>query len=240
MGAPKRRKNLAGIRRFARRKEQISASIPTPRGRDHFALNPDNSQWLQSLLSGKAGPAGLCGTPKILDGANAELSTIDAFWPEPGRAAISPISPGSSRLSDVSVSAKTLLISLDTGGAKRAELFRAAPQTLSGQPIGAGFAEKASQRRGRFGRSLRRRCGGRNRSRHRRFDQHGKHAAADRSGYCVPKSLLCRTRPSFPRAQQTANSPNRRIVHTVVWEGDAVFLDKRLAPVDVAVACRAK
>jgi ribose-phosphate pyrophosphokinase len=37
---------------------------------------------------------------------------------------------------------KLCVISPDTGGAKRAELFREALQTLSGQPIGAGFAEK--------------------------------------------------------------------------------------------------
>jgi len=37
---------------------------------------------------------------------------------------------------------KLCVISPDTGGAKRAELFREALHTLSGQSIGAGFAEK--------------------------------------------------------------------------------------------------
>jgi hypothetical protein len=49
------------------------------KGREHFFLDhgAEPARFVQA--------AGLCGTPKILDGANAELlhQQLDSFWPEP-------------------------------------------------------------------------------------------------------------------------------------------------------------
>ncbi len=70
------------------------------------------------------------------------------------------------------------VVSPDTGGAKRADLFHEALEAALGRPVGKAFADKRRSAGRRLRRSVRRRRQRRDRARHRRSHQHRRHAGA--------------------------------------------------------------